>query len=293
MKWYSNEKKRWLSLSLKIGRLLIQGPHQTPYLVRCSYDRLAPGYDQSWTSHMRSRSLEMLDRLAPPENAMCIDLACGTGYVSGELAHRTKGRVIGVDSSCGMLEVAREKRDGGCIYVHADVVDYLRSLPRNSVDVITCAWGLGYSRPWLIVREASRVLRNGGRIGIIDNTLFSLSGVLWASILVFAERPDALVHVMQVRFLPAAWCLAFLMRMAGLGVLTTWDGVKTYHVPDGDAAIARLTRTGAAAGFEFAADETHREAVFCRFARTLERKYDSAEGIPITHRYLGAVGQKP
>ncbi len=242
---------------------------------------------------MRSLSLHMLDRLAAPQNATCVDLTCGTGYVTGELARRTRGRVIGVDSSSGMLDVARENQGRHCRFVQADVLDYLRSLPANSVDVITCAWGLGYTRPWLVVREAARVLRSGGRVGIIDNTLFSLSGVLWASVLAFAEDPEALVHVMQVRFLPAGWCLAFLMRMAGLAVVATWDGAKTYHVPDGDAAVARLTATGAGAGFEFAADEPHREAVFRRFAEILEQRYPSAPGIPITHRYLAAVGRKP
>jgi len=272
---------------------MLKGPHQTPFLVRRSYDRLAPGYDQAWTNHMRSRSLQMLDRLAPPENATCVDLTCGTGYVTGELARRTGGHVTGVDSSAGMLAVAREKHGHGCLFVQADAVDYLRSLPAHSVDVITCAWGLGYTRPWLMVREMARVLRSGGRAGIIDNTLFSLSGVLWASVLAFAEQPEVLVHVMQVRFLPAGWCLAFLMRMAGLAVLATWDGAKTYHVPDGQTAVARLTDTGAGAGFEFAADDLHREPVFRRFAEILECRYPAEQGIPITHRYLAAVGRKP
>jgi SAM-dependent methyltransferase len=234
----------------------------------------------------------MLDRLAPPKDATCLDLTCGTGFVTGELAHRSGGRVVGVDASSGMLNVARKQWGERCIFVEADAVAYLRSLPRDSVDIITCAWGLGYTRPWTILHEAARVLRSGGRIGIIDNTLFSLAGVLRTSIFAFAEYPEALVHIMRVRFLPAGWFLALLMRMAGLAVVSTWDGAKTYHVPDGSAAIARLTSTGAAAGFEFAADERYRDEVFKRFAEILEETHRSSEGIPITHRYLAAVGQK-
>ena len=50
--------------------------------------------------------------------------------------------------------------------------------------------------------------------------------------------------------------------------------------------------TGAAAGFEFAADERYRDEVFERFAQILEERHLSSGGIPITHRYLAAVGQK-
>ena len=285
-------RRRWLALVSRIVRLVGKPPHRTADLVRQSYDRIADGYDHAWTDHMRVLSLEMLDRLAPFKGAACVDLACGTGFLTAELMQRTGGHVCGVDSSPGMLRAARSRLGENCTLVQADVVEYLRSRPPGSADIVTCGWALGYAQPWAVIREAARVLRPGGRIGIIDNTLFSLAGVLWASILTFAEDPEALVHVMQVRFLPASWCLALLMRRAGLGIVATWDGSKTYRVPDGDAAVARLTATGAAAGFEFAADEGHREAIFARFAEILERRYRQGDGIPITHQYLAAVGRK-
>jgi len=285
-------RRRWLGLAARVARLLIAPPHRTPELVRRSYDRVAEGYDNAWTHHMRGYSLDMLDRLAPGKTTTCLDLTCGSGFVTGELARRTGGHVTGVDASTGMLEVARQRWGDRCTFVRADVVEYLRRCPRDSFDVVTCGWGLGYSQPWAVVREAARVLRPGGRIGIIDNTLFSLSGVLWASLLAFAEQPEALVHVMQVRFLPASWALAALMRVARLAVRSMWDGAHTYHVPDGQTALARLTATGAAAGFEFAADDQERDAVFARFGEIVEHQYRQHETIPITHRYLGAVGQK-
>ena len=219
-------------------------------------------------------------------------MTCGTGFLTGELARRTGGRVVGVDASPGMLAVARQQYGGQCEFVCADAAEYMRRQATQSADVITCGWGLGYSRPWTIVREVARVLRPGGRLGIIDNTLFSLFGVIWASVLTFAERPEALEHVMRVRFLPASWWLAGLMRAAGLSVTQRWDGSKTYLAADGRAAIERLTETGAAAGFEFAANDAHREAIFARFAEVLERQYRNCDDIPITHRYLAAVGRK-
>lgn len=274
-------------------RLWWTQPGRTADLVRDSYDRIADGYDRAWTDHMRDLSAQMLDRLAPSPGAECIDLSCGTGFVTGALARRTGGRVVGVDASERMLSVARQRHGRRCRFVQADMLEYLRSLRARSVDVVTCAWGLGYSRPAAVVGQIGRVLRPGGRVGIIDNSLTSLAEVLWAAVLTFAERPGSLRHVTKVRFLPHRYVLAALMRRAGVGVQACWGGARGYTVPDGRAAIDRLMATGAAAGFEFAAAEADRDAVFARFAEVLQERLAGAGGVRITHRYLAAVGVKP
>ncbi|HOW72893.1 MAG TPA: methyltransferase domain-containing protein [Phycisphaerae bacterium] len=286
-------RRHWLRLTARTLGLMLGQPQRTAQLVRQSYDRIAAGYDQAWTHHMRDLSANLLDRLAPPAGATCLDLTCGTGYVTGELARRTGGRVTGVDRSAGMLEIAQCRHRHSCTFVQADILEHLRSLPPSGFDVVTCAWGLGYSRPFKVVRQIARVLRPGGRLGIIDNSLFSLSEILWASMCAFAERPEALTHAMRVHFLPSPGMLGLAMRTAGLAVKASWQGRQSYLVPDGSAAIARLTATGAAAGFEFASNERYREQVFDRFARILERQRQNQDGIAITHRYLAAIGAKP
>ena len=285
-------RRRWLRLAARVTRLALAQPRPTAELVEASYDAVAAGYDAAWTDHMRGLTLEMLDRLFVPPRAECLDLACGTGFVTGELARRSGRRAVGVDASAGMLEVARRERGRAADFIQADAPEYLASRPAASADAVTCAWGLGYTRPWRVIRRAARVLRPGGRLGIIDNSLFSLAEVIGDSVRAFAERPEALAHLVKVRFLPAAWVLAAMMRAAGLRVRAAWSGSKTYCVPTGRAAIERLTATGAAAGFEFAADPPARDAVFARFAEIIEARR-TERGIPITHRYLAAVGEKP
>ena len=292
MHGHKSHRGHWLGLGIRVARLLCCQPERTGKLVRGSYDRIAEGYDDAWTHHMRDLSLRLLEQVSPPNGTNGLDLTCGTGFVTAELNRRTGRRTVGVDSSGGMLEIARCKYGERCDFVQADAVDYLRCCPRNSIDIVTCAWGLGYSRPLAVVREISRVLRPGGRVGVIDNTLFSLAGVIWASVLAFAEHPSALRHAMQVRFLPASCVLAAIMRASGLAVRAAYDGSRTYHVPDGRAAIDRLTATGAAAGFEFAAEEEQREEVFERFTEIIERTCMTDRGVAITHRYLAAVGEK-
>lgn len=309
-------RRRWLRLAVRAVHLALCQPRRTADLVQASYDTVAPGYDAAWTDHMRGLSLEMLDRLAVPPGAECLDLACGTGFLTEELARRSGRRAVGVDASAGMLAVARRERGGAADFVQADAPEYLgkrcqepfsgkckngpfsggaakKKVPDTFffADVITCGWGLGYMRPWKVIRRAARALRPGGRLGIIDNSLFSLAEIIGCSIRAFAERPEALEHVMKVRFLPAPWVLAAMMRAAGLRVLASWGGAKTYYVPTGRAAVERLTATGAAAGFEFASAPAARDEVFARFAEIIEARRTDL-GIPITHRYLAAIGEK-
>lgn len=284
--------RHWAAFLWNATRLFFKQPQRTADLVTQSYDAIAAAYDDAWTSHMREYSLAMLDTLAPPNGANCLDLTCGTGFVTAELARRSGRRAVGVDTSSGMLAAARQAHGEACEFIQADAAEYLANTQPGVHDVITCAWGLGYSRPWRIVRHAARVLDRGGRLGIIDNTTFSLAEVLWPSILTFAEYPQALTHVMRVRFLPASWALTTMMRLCGFRIVDAWDGRHTYYVPDGQTAIARLRATGAAAGFEFATDAANRNAVFDRFAEIIEEKYATSDGIPITHRYLAVIGER-
>ena len=283
--------RHWPALTWRAMRLLMRPRARTGELVTTSYDTIAGGYDDAWTHHMRDLSIAMLDRLAVPAGGRCVDLTCGTGFVTAELARRAETRPTGVDASAGMIAVARRRYGADCDFVHADAVAYLRSLPPASADVVTCGWGLGYTRPAAVVRQIARVLRPGGRVGIIDNSLFSLAGVLWASIKTFAERPAALTHVMNVRFLPNAWTLASLCHLHGLSVRWRANGARTYTVPDGRTALERLTATGAAAGFEFACGPADREAVFGRFAEVMDAQAKGGD-VAITHRWLAVVGAK-
>ena len=208
-------RRRWLSFALRAARLAARPREETAARVRRSYDRIAPGYDQVWTDHMRDLSLALLDRLGDVRGAEAADLCCGTGFVSGALAERTGREVIAVDASAGMLEVARS-RHPGCRFEEGDAVAWLRARPPASLDLVVSAWALGYARPWALLRAARRALRPGGRLAVLDNTLRSLSEIVWTSVLTFAERPAALDHVMRVGFLPSSRAAAALLRAAGL-----------------------------------------------------------------------------
>lgn len=96
-----------------------------------------------------------------------LDLACGTGLVAG-LAARKAGdprHVVGVDSSPGMLAIARRNqpdinwRDGSA-----------SALPLSEgerFDVVLCHQGLQFFPDRaLALSQVSRALRSGGRLGV-------------------------------------------------------------------------------------------------------------------------------
>jgi SAM-dependent methyltransferase len=286
-----SRRRRWLALARRVLWLRRHQAERSPDLVTRSYDRLASGYDAAWTSHMRDLSIALLDRLGPVDGAEAADLMCGTGFVTGDLARRTGNAVVGVDRSPGMLAVARAARPG-CRFEEADALDWLRARPAASLDVVTSAWGLGYARPRAVLAEVRRVLRPGGRFALVDNTLGSLREVVWASVLTFAERPEALTHALQVGFAPSRLALAVLLRSVGLRPRETFAGARSWTAGSGAAALARLRETGAAAGFELACAPADAPEIFGRFAEILEARARPGP-VVVTHRYAGAIGVRP
>lgn len=52
-------------------------------------------------------ALESLSALKLPEDATVLDIGCGDGHITAEIAHRApKGKVVGIDASPAMIELA-------------------------------------------------------------------------------------------------------------------------------------------------------------------------------------------
>lgn len=114
-----------------------------------TYWRLA----ESEEDHARA----LLDLLDLPVGACVVDLGCGTGRLA-ELCSVVRPdlhwTLVNVDewqlqqaARCG-TPVLRDMADTG--------------LPDESFDAVVVAYAMGYSNPVLVLREASRLLRNGG-----------------------------------------------------------------------------------------------------------------------------------
>ncbi|HET6336489.1 MAG TPA: methyltransferase domain-containing protein [Polyangiales bacterium] len=140
-------------------------------LMRVAYDRIVADYDSRWSVHVAEpqRRLTRELRLLPGDR--CADLGCGTGIDTLELLKlATPGEVVAVDCSPGMLDTARTRAQtaGFPLTTRCEGADeFIAHAEAASFDVISLRFCLGYLDWRTALPRAARLLRAGGRIGIL------------------------------------------------------------------------------------------------------------------------------
>lgn len=192
--------------------------------VRRMFDTIAPRYDlvnRVMTLRLdvglRRRTLRSA-ALAP--DSLVLDLAAGTGDFCVEL-DKLGHRAVGVDLSLGMLSNARTTAP----LVQGDLL----ALPMRdaSVDGAVCGYALRnlIELPGFFA-ELARVLRAGGRIGLLD-----------------VSRPDS-------RFLQRGYDFYFNRVMPKIGAVLSDASAYEYlprsvsYLPDRSEMVALLERAG-------------------------------------------------
>jgi len=144
--------------------------------VAAHWDRRAPTFDDDFGHSIRTpaerkawdRILDLALRERTPGDAL--DVGCGTGFLSFELAARGY-RVTGIDFAPSMLAEARRKAAERAValrFEHGDAEQL--TFPSQSFDLVITRhvlWTLPH--PDLAIDEWIRVLRPGGRLVIVDS----------------------------------------------------------------------------------------------------------------------------
>ena len=94
---------------------------------------------------------------------LILDVGCGSGMVTRDIAHLTKGKVIAVDGSQDMIDVAKKVLKN---YKNVELrLGNAGQLPfeENKFDIVTCNLVLMWAQnPQMVVKEMTRVCKPGG-----------------------------------------------------------------------------------------------------------------------------------
>jgi demethylmenaquinone methyltransferase / 2-methoxy-6-polyprenyl-1,4-benzoquinol methylase len=210
-------------VSVASGRLPAEG-------VRAMFDRIAPVYDamnRTMTAGLDQRWRRITAEAVVHPGDLVLDACCGTGDLA--LADvRAGGRVTGLDFSERMLERAGRKAPE-LDWVAGDVLAL--PFPDASFDSATVGFGVrNVDDLERALRELRRVLRDGGRLGILEITrprgLLSPFYRVWFDAVVpllgkLLPGGSAYTYLpASVRRFPGPDELAALIATSGFGVVT-------------------------------------------------------------------------
>lgn len=127
---------------------------------------------EDWVKKLRDQARDsrnyrrkLYDRVGLRDCQRVLDVGCGTGAITGELAELAAGKVIGVDIDDSKLERAREAfgHVGGLEFRHGDAQDL--PFPDDTFDLVTFTIVLVYvPDKERALREMARVTRPGGHV---------------------------------------------------------------------------------------------------------------------------------
>ena len=265
--------------------------------IKEDYNSLASTYDEYFSNITRPHSQELVRRLNINSSATVLDLACGTGTITAELRKYIcpKGKIIAVDSSEEMINKAKEKIDGESIeFICGDMLEILGEFQDNSFDCVTCGWAIGYASPLELLKKIKRVLKQNGKIGIIENRKDTLSPLRETGIKVMQRYPQHILYVMDLTLhLPRdERHLERLYKKAGLKSLEVWEGEAKFSFKDGREVLNWVLHTGASAGFDRMMDPKVKNKCDNAFIEIIERDYKTKEGINISHKYVAGIAER-
>ncbi|MEZ4520217.1 MAG: ubiquinone/menaquinone biosynthesis methyltransferase [Thermomicrobiales bacterium] len=153
----------------------MSGAVRAPENIRVMFDDISGRYDlmnHLMTGWRDQRWRALAARLAVGGGAsLALDAATGTGGLARALRQAGAGRVIGIDLSASMLDLAalRSRSDDGIRYRYADVTDL--PFDDGAFDACTIGFGLRNVSDFQAgIDEMVRVLSPGGRLVILEMT---------------------------------------------------------------------------------------------------------------------------
>jgi SAM-dependent methyltransferase len=139
------------------------------------YDEIAADYQKSkfapWRVHIEQHTLFML--AGDLHGLSVLDLACGEGIYSRTAKRHGAARVVGVDLSKGMIDLAREEEKRTSLGIDYHVHDAATIDLHERFDIVIASYLFNYAptRESLesMARSVARHLKPGGRLVAVNN----------------------------------------------------------------------------------------------------------------------------
>src|SRR5438067_1988420 len=107
-----------------------------------NYDRISKEYKRSklqpWRTHIENYTLFRL--VGDVKGKAVIDLACGEGYYTRQLRERGADRVVGVDLSQGMIDLAAAQEARSPLDIEYVVQDVRQLAPPRRFDLAVAGY---------------------------------------------------------------------------------------------------------------------------------------------------------
>jgi ubiquinone/menaquinone biosynthesis C-methylase UbiE len=119
----------------------------------------------------RALNRHTADAIAPREGEKILDIGCGTGLLTEEVARRmNSGEVVGIDASAPMIDRARQRHCTPVTRYGLALAEDLPFEPRSFDAVVSALFfhHVNIDLKRRAAREITRVLKPGGRVAVAD-----------------------------------------------------------------------------------------------------------------------------
>ncbi len=144
------------------------------------YNEVSHQFNEMTRDFYAKANFELLRQLEPKPDSRVLDLACGTGYVSLEIAKKVpRGRVLGVDLSSQMISKASDhaRRLGlkNADFLQKNIRDLLPGVKSGEFDVGVSCFALSYLGTDYVLENFQRILGPHGQIGLTSGSANSMA----------------------------------------------------------------------------------------------------------------------
>lgn len=237
--------------------------------VADSYNRGVDAYEALWSPVILPPATGLVRHLELGGVGVVVDVGAGTGALLGAIrAAAPTARTVALDASAEMLRVARTRRGASAVLGDALALP----LASDSADAVILAYVLFHlAVPVQALAEAARVLRPGGRAGIITWAWERAprASAVWDQILAEAGVPQGPLRQANTG-LDSPDALSAALRSAGLRPQRLWS--ERLRRQWDRSSFLELVSGGAANRVRLSlVDAATRTAVLARLRLAIER----------------------